>query len=322
MFSRQLQLRRSAKARLAAAVVTILLLMAAAIELQRVRDRLYPSRTIEDSTLYVRSPATARRLMLEYDAVASDLYWIRAIQYFGGTRRLVEAGQTIADPDRRQYTVLYPLLDLTTTLDPRFNLAYRFGAIFLAEAAPRGPGRPDLAIALLKKGLAERPDRWEYLQDIGFVHYWWRRDYQAAAEWFRRASEVPGAPWWLKSLAATTLAVGGDRRSSRAMWEAIRESAEIDWLRNDAERHLAQLRALDDIDALQPFVDRVTAQSGQPPRDWQPVIRAAGWRGIPADPTGTPYAIDERGRVGLSRSSPLWPILVEPNKIDAVSPPS
>ena len=30
------------------------------------------------------------------------------------------------------------MLDLTTTLDPRFNIAYRFGAIFLAERYPAG----------------------------------------------------------------------------------------------------------------------------------------------------------------------------------------
>ena len=66
------------------------------------------------------------------------------------------------------------------------------------------------------------------------------------------AADVPGAPWFLRSLAATTLAVGGDRQSSRAMWQAIRESAEIDWLRKDAERRLVQLQALDMADALHP----------------------------------------------------------------------
>ena len=35
------------------------------------------------------------------------------------------------------------------------------------------------------------------------------------------------------------------------MWQAIRESAEIDWLRNDAERRLLQLDAVDVIDQLQ-----------------------------------------------------------------------
>jgi hypothetical protein len=309
-------MRLTAVRPIAIGVVLIVVLMATAVEVQRVRDRSFPLRSIEDSSMYLTSPKTARRIALGYRAVAADVYWIRALQYFGGTRRMVDAGETITDPARRQYAALYPLLDLTTSLDPRFNLAYRFGAIFLAEPPPRGPGRPDLALALLAKGLAERPGHWEYMMDIGFVHYWWRQDFSAAGEWFQRASETPGAPWWMKSLAATTLAQGGDRQSARMMWEAIRQSAEIDWLRHEAERRLAQLKALDDIDALQAMVDRVAAATAQPVLEWTPVMRAAGWRGVPIDPTGTPYEIDERGRVRLSRSSPLWPLPADAPRID------
>jgi hypothetical protein len=210
---------------------------------------------------------------------------------------------------------LYPLLDITTTLDPRFNIAYRFGAVFLAEAYPRGPGRPDLAVALLQKGLRVRPDKWEYLQDIGFVHYWYLHDYAAAAAWFRQASEVPGAPWWLRSLAATTLAQGGDRRSSRAMWESIRQSAEIDWLKQDADRRLLQLRALDDIDALQRAVDDFSRRGGLLPATWPALVQVRLLRGIPLDPTGTPYDLSD-GRVWLSKSSSLWPLPVEPEQLD------
>jgi tetratricopeptide (TPR) repeat protein len=214
---------------------------------------------------------------------------------------------------------LYPLLELTTALDPRFNIAYRFGAVFLAEPYPNGPGRSDLAIALLEKGLRERPDKWEYMQDIGFVHYWYGHDYKAAAEAFRKASEVPGAPWWLRSLAATTLVVGGDRQSSRLMWEAIRQSAENDWLRHDAERRLLQLRALDDIDALQRAVDDYTRRAGQPPRDWGAFVRAGAIRGVPLDPGRTPYELTD-GRVHLSRSSSLFPLPTEPGR--QMTPPS
>jgi hypothetical protein len=296
------------------------LLLAGAAELQAVRERRYPPAPgqVEES-LYLQSGSAVRRLAGAYAALASDLYWIRAIQHYGVTKLHLAAVQRLAPepppmiaapPD--EYRLLYPLLDLTTALDPWFNIAYRFGAVFLAEPYPAGPGRPDLAITLLEKGIRARPDKWEYMQDIGFVHYWYTHDYKAAAEAFRKSSEIPGAPWWMKSLAATTLAQGGDRQSSKLMWEAIRQSGEVDWLKRDAERRLLQLRALDDIDALQRLVDDHARRAGQAPGDWAGLVRAGAIRGVPLDPSRTPYALGPDGRVGLSPSSPLWPLPTEP----------
>ena len=54
----------------------------------------------------------------------------------------------------KRYELLFPLLDLTTSLEPRFNMAYLFGSIYLAESPPGGPGRPDLGIALLESDRA------------------------------------------------------------------------------------------------------------------------------------------------------------------------
>src|SRR5204862_5788881 len=136
----------------------------------------------------------ARRLSLAYTGLAADVYWSRAIQYYGRTKSRLAMEfppppALVADP-AVSYPLLYPLLDLTTTLDPRFNIAYRFGAIFLAEQYPGGAGRPDLAMKLLGKGLREQPDKWEYMQDIGFLNYWWIHDYRTAAEWFSRAGQI------------------------------------------------------------------------------------------------------------------------------------
>src|SRR3989338_4715464 len=205
-------------------------LLAAAIQVQALRERTYPPPVDQQDAVYLTSGAAIRWLSGAYSAVMADVYWIRAIQYYGGLKRRLNprpdasASAAPVAPGPTPYSQLYPMLDITTTLDPRFNIAYRFGAVFLAEPPPSGPGRPDLAIGLLEKGLRERPDKWEYMEDIGFVHYWYRRDYGAAAASFDRAAGMPGAPWWLQSLAATTLAQGGDRRSSRLMWEALRDS--------------------------------------------------------------------------------------------------
>jgi hypothetical protein len=299
---------------IAGAVAVALALLAGAVQVQAVRERAYPAATDDDETLYLSSGPAIRRLAGPMSTLAADVYWIRAIQHYGGTkRRLIEQGiapepppSIAAVPD--EYRLLYPLLDITTTLDPYFKIAYRFGAVFLAEAYPAGPGRPDLAIALLEKGLRAQPDKWEYMEDIGFVEYWYCHDYTAASAAFQRASEVPGAPWWLKSLAATTLTQGGDRRSSRTMWEAIRQSAEIDWLKQDAERRLLQLNALDAIDELQRRVDAFTRSTGAPPADWNTLIRTGLLSGVPRDPRLTPYELTPDGKVRLSSKSSLWPL--------------
>jgi hypothetical protein len=302
---------------LSGSLLVVAALIAAAAGVQRARELNYETMAVEDRPLYLTSGAAVSRLTAGYNALAADLYWIRTIQYFGGVKLQLanqQGGLATAGPVR-DYSQLYPLLDLTTTLDPRFRIAYRFGAVFLAEAHPGGAGRPDLAVALLEKGLRHEPDKWEYMQDIGFVHYWWLQDYRAAAQWFDRASQTPGAPWFLKSLAATTLAEGGDRQSSRTMWESIRESAEIEWLRRDAERRLMQLDVMDFMQELQRTVDAWVRAGGTSQDGWEPLIRARVIRGLPADPTGTPFELDRSGTVMLSSRSPLYPLPDEPKRI-------
>jgi hypothetical protein len=307
-----------------AAIVTAAALLAGAGGLVIARERAYPPGVTPEDRLYVSSGPTMRRMTIGYSALASDLYWIRAIQYFGDRRLKYNSGPV---PAGANYDLLYPLLDITTSLDPRFNIAYRFGAIFLAEPLPGGAGRPDLGITLLQKGLDAVPDKWEYMMDAGFVHYWWTRDYASAADWFRRASETPRSPSWMKSLAATTLARGGDRRSSRAMWQALRQSADNDWVRTHAEWRLLQLRALDEIDALQEIADRAQQASPTAGQGWQRVLEyrdARGQRplrGVPLDPMGVAYELDASGRVKLGPKSPLLPLPDEPTPMMGLPAP-
>jgi tetratricopeptide (TPR) repeat protein len=250
---------------------------------------------------YLRSPEAARRLALSYDMVAADFYWMRALQEFGSTRLRDEGPKTYAD--------LFTFLDLTTALDPQFNVAYRFGAIFLSEQPPGGPGRPDQAIALLEKGIARNPTRWEYYQDIGFVHYWWRNDYVEAAAWFERGAQVPGAPWWLKSLAANTLASGGDRRNSRFLWQTLMRTSDNEWVQRDAARRLQQLDAMDRIDEIDRVVARARAAGLEAPWTWAALFQRGFLTVVPVDPTGEPYDIDlTTGRVTVSRRSTLFPL--------------
>ncbi len=280
-------------------VMAILLLLAAGSGLQARLERTAPPASTEP-ILYVRSPQVLRRLALGYRTLLADIYWMRAIQYYGGTK--------LSDAPTKTYPLLYPYLDLTTGLDPQFRAVYVFGSIFLAEAPPGGAGRPDLSAQLIQKGLAARPGDWVLAQQMGFVHYWWIRDYRTAAAWFERASRMPNAPDWLVPMAALTTAQGGDRGTSRQLWHQALATADSDWMREAARYKLAQLDVLDEIDAVQRIVDAYTAFAGAPPRTWAALVAARRLRGIPVDPTGEPLVLGPEGKVALSEDSRLHPL--------------
>lgn len=265
------------------AYVLLALLAAGSVALQAARDRHYGEAATEARLLYLQSPAVAQRVALEYDALAADIYWIRAVLHYGGDR--------LTDVGAGRYELLGPLLDLTTSLDPLFQIAYRFGAIFLAEPPPGGPGRIDLAENLLRKGMAASPERWQYPHDLGFIYYWQAQDHRAAADWFQRAAQLPGAPEWLGPLAAGMLARGGDRKASRQLLTRILQDAEHDWLRKTATRWMRQLNALDQMDNLDAMLAKYRAQHG-PPASWIDLIRAGWIPGIPVDPEGHPYVLN------------------------------
>jgi len=287
--------------RLAGIVVAGLL---ASVALQVAREHWYPEMGSPVDEVYFTSGDTVGKFALSFKSVLADVYWIRAIQYFAATR--------LQDQPSGPRDLLFPLLDITTSLDPKFNLAYRFGAVFLTNKYKSGSGHPELAIRLLDKGFAENPNKWEYLYDKAFVYYWTYRDPKAAAHWFAEAAKVPGSADWLPGLAAYMLVEGGDRRSSRFLFQQMLQTSEHEYMRKNAEFRLAQLDILDAIDLLNRMLDRYAQVAGTRATTWEPLITGRWLGAIPADPDGKPFAIDSGGRAALDPSSKYNPLPVEP----------
>jgi hypothetical protein len=266
------------------------------------RDSLYDLPQPLERVLYLKSGRVAHVMAMGFDSLAADIYWIRTIQHYGGDR--------LSRPASGSFELLQPLLDLTTTLDPRFVVAYRFGAFFLAEPDPGGPGRPDQAIALLRKGLAADPRRWQYAHDIGFVYLFHFNDtasLKTAAAWFDRAAKMPGAPNWVQTLAANAL-IGADRAAARVSLQDLAAHADQPWLQRYAVRTLQQLSALDDIDELKTRVAEFMAARHAVPSSWTDLVRDGRLPGVPVDPAHVPYVLTGAGEVAIDARSPLAPL--------------
>src|SRR3954468_10717231 len=161
--------------------------------------------------LFIPSAKALKKMSLGYNGLLADIYWTRAVQYFG-SHHVAQA---------KEFDLLNPLLDIAVSLDPKLKPAYKFGSVFLAQKPPQGAGRPDLAVQLAERGIQAYPDDWNFYFNLGFIHYMERHDYIAAAEAFERGSHVPHAHPFLKVLAANMRQHGGDRETARFLWQNV-----------------------------------------------------------------------------------------------------
>lgn len=257
------------------------------------RRNLGPQQKVQ----YLWSPPHIRKLVAGFEGIAADVYWLRTVQYFGAERRT----------GRGDFSLLGPLIDITTTLDPRLEIAYRYGAIFLCEGWPNGAGRCEEGLALLERGAQAMPEDWRLLQEKGFFAFLFMNDPERAAKELHRAAARPGAAFWLEGLAADTLMKGGRKQSARRMWTAILEASEPGLMRTNAEVRLRLLDAEDLAGRIQAAVERFHQEHGVRPRTLGELKAAGYWSGALVDPEGVEFRYDPSiGAVELSGSSPLW----------------
>ena len=167
----------------------------------------------------------------------------------------------------RSYNLLFPLLEITTQLDPHLVAAYQFGASFLAPPPPNGAGQPERAIQLMEYGIQNNPDNWKLYYDLGFVYYMNLKNYQKAAEAFERGSKVPDAHPFMRVLAAQMAQHAGEFDTARMMWSATYQNSQDKLIRANAMEHLRALRVEEDVTHLQQAVTRFGERTGRLPSE-------------------------------------------------------
>lgn len=249
----------------------------------------------ERDDVLLRSGKLMKVMSLEYAPLLADIYWTRVVQYYGNKHVRGQANLEL----------LWPLLDITTTLDPNLLISYRFGAMFLSQAPPAGAGRPDLAVQLIQRGIQANPDYWRLYEDLGFVYYFDLKDYKRASEAFLEGSKNPNAQLWMKVMAAKIAAEGESLETSVFLWKDIYNSASDPEVKKNALMHLQLLKVKEDCRQLDLLADEYAKRFGKRPARMSEMVQAGLLRGIPGDPLGFAYIFDEGGKAQLNLDSPL-----------------
>ena len=283
--------------------------MLSSVLLLRQVDRMRGGATLQE-VLYISSPQALKRLSLGYDGLLADIYWTRAVQYFGSKHF---AGS-------QNYDLLAPLLEITTALDPHLTVAYEFGANFLAPQPPNGAGQPQRAIELSEFGIRNNPNEWRLYYDLGFIYYMELKDYKNAADAFARGSRVPNAHPFLGVMAAQMAQHSGELRMAQMMWSTTYQSTQDRNVRANAATHLRALQVEQDVTNLESLVSAYRAKTGHLPTSFLDLQAAGMLREIPVDPLGHTYQLTSDGHVEV-RTPDDFPFITKGVPPGYVAPP-
>jgi tetratricopeptide (TPR) repeat protein len=264
-------------------------------QLQKRIDIEQRATRMEEDELALRSNNLVKKMSLEYAPLMGAIYWTRAVQYYGEKHRLHD----------KNLGLLWPLLDIATTLDPQLMPAYHFGSIFLSDAPPRGAGRPDLAVQLLERGIKANPEQWRLYQDLGNVYYFDAKDYPKASAAFLEGSKNPNAMIWMKIMAAKIAGEGESPETSYFLWHEVYESSKDPAVRKNAEEHMKLMQVELDLKAINRLADEFEKQTGRRATRMSELLHAGLLRAVTRDPEGYPYVFGEGGKAELNLQSPL-----------------
>jgi hypothetical protein len=278
-------MRPSRRITITASILLIFCLAASVLLLQRL-DRERNAATLED-VLYISSPTLLKRMSLGYDGLLADIYWTRAVQYFGD--KLTRGSE--------HFDLLAPLLEITTTLDPHLLVAYEYGANFLAPKIPGGAGQPERAIKLAEFGIRNNPNQWHLYYDLGFIYYMELGDYANAEKVFADGAKVPNAHQVMSIMAAKMAEHAGNLQTARLMWQTTFQTTHDANVKSNAVAHLNALQVDEDVTKLEELVSRYREKTGHPPQSFSDLTAANLLHGIPVDPLGHTYKLMPDGHV-------------------------
>ncbi len=269
-----------------AASILLVFCLTSSVVLLRSIDRQRTGATLEE-VLYISSPTLLKRLSLGYDGLLADVYWTRAVQYFGD--KLTRGSE--------HFDLLAPLLEITTTLDPHLLVAYEYGSNFLAPKIPGGAGQPLRAVKLAEFGIRNNPNQWHLYYDLGFIYYMELQDYPNAAAAFAEGAKVPNAHPVMRIMAAKMAQHAGNLETARLMWVTTYQTTLDPNVKSNAVAHLNALQVDEDVTSLEALVAHYRDKTGHLPQSFSDLEAANMLRGVPVDPLGHTYKLMPDGHV-------------------------
>ncbi len=222
--------------------------------------------------------------VLEFHGLAADMLLLKSFTWVG---MKVGSGSNLS---KHEWLLLKKILDKITDLDRRFWDPYLFAEMMLTWQG----GMIDEANNLLLKASKALPDDYRPLYFLGFNEFYFRRNASKAAPYLRKAATKPGAPDFLKGLAARFSLYGRQTLAGIIFLKNLIRQTSNENTRKYLEK---RLKTLEIIYNLENKVHKYKEKYGKLPSDLMSLVKKGLINTIPKDPYGGKFLLLKNGRI-------------------------
>jgi tetratricopeptide (TPR) repeat protein len=258
-------------------VIVLFALTLGMMGLFRVVEHQRPAAARAAELSYLPNGDYLKVAVLGYRQLVADLIWLKILQHVG-IRELATDG----------YLWAYHAADVVTDLDPQFVFAYQSIGTVLSISA----GRPSEAVALLAKGMRHNPDAWVLPFVLGYISYFDLHDPTAAAQYFRAASVLPGAPPYLPQLATKMTVKAGDPEVALEFLQRLYQQVKDERVREGLTERIKEVSAERDRRWLEARVQQYRTRFGRLPAQLDDLVAVGIVQQLPEEPFGGAYQLD------------------------------
>lgn len=249
----------------------------AAVSINILEKEIYPL-VLREELRVVPRKEIVNFLCLDHRGFAADLYFIKVN---------LHSGSLMWKPLHFQFDSRwsYGTMDLITSLDPEYYVAYLFSGMGLIH------NFDDVRLArpILERGMKIFPESWELPFWLGYDYYVYLEEHETAGKYLWMASQKPDAPKHYLALILSVLRKGGAYK--KALWtlQAMLDETQDEGLKMIYQKKIVQLQ---NLAFLQDSAEKYLKNHGRLPVTLDDLIKEGSIKKLPEDPMGMIYKWD------------------------------
>ena len=247
-------------------------------------DRRRQAEAPPPKLMLLPSKEMTRVISFGHETLAAQLICYNSMFFFGSLEK---------PPTPATLRELYHTLDTVTYLDPYNMDGYYFANGMLSWNI----SFLEPLNELLLRGMAHRPWDWQLPFFYGFNQFYFLKKPKEAAVYFEKAYQLNPKNAFLPTFIARLYYEADATEAAIAFLEEMIRTAENEKLRKFM---LVRLEALQAVSLIEQAVKLYVKKYGTFPQNLEALVDRGLLKGIPSDPYGGEFYLDEKGRVGTT----------------------